>query len=527
MLDPSASGLSHSLLAAMLDPSFYPKRPSEVTHVETHISYLFFAGDLVYKIKKPVRFSFLDYSTLRKRRYFLHEELRLNRRLAPSVYLGVLPISYGTDGWRLGSDAHPGEYALVMRRLPQRRMLPYLLERGQVTSQMMCSIAETLAAFHANAAPWKKNTASGYLQQIQKIWDENLADVRPFVGRLLDHETFEAVQAFGQHFMANHKDLLMRRVQEGRIREVHGDLHCEHICFPPEGLQIFDCIEFSEKLRTCDVASEVAFLAMDMELRGAGALAREFLRRYLELMADDELSLLLPFYKCYRALVRGKVEGLRLGGTSPQASRYFDLAYRITWEGMKPFLVLICGLTGSGKSTLARELSQRLGLPVISSDATRKALIGTSKRHRVSYGEGIYSPAMTERTYARMAEEAEQLIQRGEGAILDATYYRKAHREAILNLAGRRKIPLTFIHCQSAEEVNQRRLMRRTEEGLDLSDGRWEIYLRQKAASEPIEEVPREIYLALDTKAAPAELVRRAERFLRCVLFRQDLLSPV
>ena len=208
----------------MLDPAFYPRRPSEVAHLETHISHLFFAGDLVYKIKKDVRFSFLDYSTLRKRRFFLHEELRLNRRLAPSVYLGVLPVSYGPNGWQLGSDTNPLEYTLVMRRLPERRMLPFLLERSQVTPQMMRSLAEALAAFHDQATRGEKINASGDPKAIQKLWDENLSDIKAFIGKLLDAETFEMLEDFGRSFVMNHKDLLIRRIHEGRIGDLHGDL---------------------------------------------------------------------------------------------------------------------------------------------------------------------------------------------------------------------------------------------------------------------------------------------------------------
>lgn len=518
-----AESLQESLTAAMMEPSFYPKQPLEVTHRETHISHLFFVDDLVYKIKKAVRFSFLDYSTLRRRRHFLQEELHLNRRLAPSVYLAVLPISYVSHGWQLGSYAHPVEYALVMRRLPSTRMLDFLLDRGQVTPQMMRSLATKVAGFHAEAAAGKRIRVNGHPQLIRKLWEDNLTDIGPFVGRFFNTDTFEALRDFGERFIARHESLLTRRVRENRIRDVHGDLHCEHVCFAPEGIEIFDCIEFSPWLRRCDVASEVAFLIMDMEFRGAKGLARDFLTTYVEATDDHELPLPLPFYKCYRALVRGKVAGLRSNGFRSEASRYFDLAYCYTWEEFKPFLVIISGLTGSGKSTLARELSRRLGLRVVSSDATRKALGGSSKRQEtVPYGEGIYSPAMTERTYAKMAEEAERLILQGEGAILDATFHRRAHRETILGLIAKHKIPFLLIQCRSSEEVLQERLRRRAEEGRDLSDGRWEIYLRQRHAFEPIVEVSPDAYLALDTAGEPAQLLSEAERFLFAVLKKRS-----
>jgi aminoglycoside phosphotransferase family enzyme/predicted kinase len=498
----------------MREPAFYPHRPSQVTHLETHISHIFLAGDLVYKIKKPVGFSFLDFSTLQKRRYFLHEELRLNRRLAPSVYLGVLPISCWSGGWRLGGYGHPAEYTLVMRRLPARRMLPFLLERDQATPEMMESVAEALAPFHAQAATGDKISSYGHPQALRKLWEENLADVEPFVGRFFDIDALETFRDFGARFMAKHGELLLRRVRDGRIREVHGDLHCEHICFAPEGIQIFDCVEFSLALRCCDVASEVAFLLMDLEFRGAGDLGRRFLKRYLELAGDHELSLLLPFYKCHRALVRGKVTALSPDGLSSHAARYFDYARRVTWEARKPSLIVLCGLTGSGKSTLARSLAQRLGFTLISSDATRKSLSKSLNRRQVPYGQDIYAPSMTERTYASMIDAADRLIQGGEGVILDATFHQRARRDRVYGLVAKHGAPMVWIQCVSSEEVTQERLKRRWKEGRDLSDGRWEIYLKQKAAFEPLEEVPREVCLSLDTEAPPETLVRSVERFI-------------
>ncbi|OGQ25242.1 MAG: hypothetical protein A3C54_07245 [Deltaproteobacteria bacterium RIFCSPHIGHO2_02_FULL_60_17] len=504
------------LITAMLEPSFYAQGAAEIGHVETHISHLFFVGDLVYKVKKAVRFSFLDYSTLARRKFCLQEELRLNRRLAPSVYLGVLPISHENESWQLGSDARPVEYALVMRRLPEKRMLDFLLGRNRVSAEMMRALAEVLVPFHAGAPTGGKINGVGNPLAIRTMWEENLADVRPFVGQLLDPFSFEALRDFGRCFAARHRDLLVCRVLEGRIREGHGDLHCGHICFAPEGIQIFDCVEFNPRFRYGDVASEVAFLVMDMESRGAAELAQEFLNRYLEMTNDHALSVLLPFYKCQRALVRGKVEALRSGGVSPLASRYFDYACRVRWEAMQPFLIVVCGLTGSGKSALARELTRRLGVRTIGSDATRKALAGiTGGQGGIAYEEGIYHPAVTQRTYAKMAEEAEKLLIRRQGVVLDGTFLRSAQREAIARLAAKHRAPLAVIHCQSADGIVEERLKRRAAEGQDLSDGRWEIYLKQKAAQEPFEEVSRNAYLALDTEADVSELRKQVEPFLQ------------
>src|SRR5215475_15225756 len=222
-------GSQPELVSAMLEPSFYPKRPTKVAHKETHISHVFLTDDLVYKVKKAVRFSFLDYSTLSKRRHFLNEELRLNRRLAPSVYLAVMPISFDSTGWRLGGWSEPVEYTLIMRRLPERRMLPFLLDSGQLTPEMMRAVAEVLAPFHAGAEQVKRGAGFQYPSSVQKEWEQNLAELQPFLGTLIDEDAFEALRQFGGQFSDRHHDLIMRRFSEGWIREVHGDLHCEHI----------------------------------------------------------------------------------------------------------------------------------------------------------------------------------------------------------------------------------------------------------------------------------------------------------
>jgi uncharacterized protein len=318
------------LIAAMMNPGFYPKPPPQIVHKETHISHIFLAGNLVYKIKKAVRYSFLDYSLLSKRRHFLQEELRLNRRLAPSVYLAVMPISFDSEGWRLGGRGKPMEYTLVMRRLPESRMLPALLDSGQVTEEMMHSLAEVLADFHSHAEPLARGEALRHLENVKREWNNNLADLAPLVGRFMDGEGLKRLEDFGAGFLNRNTELFRRRAAQNRIRDVHGDLHCEHVCFAPEGIQIYDCIEFDAKLRRCDLASEVAFLLMDLEVRCGGVWRAPFLKRYLELVNDSELPELLPFYECYRALVRGKVEAIRPQTAEGRAPRYFRHASEIT-----------------------------------------------------------------------------------------------------------------------------------------------------------------------------------------------------
>jgi predicted kinase len=254
---------------------------------------------------------------------------------------------------------------------------------------------------------------------------------------------------------------------------------------------------------------------MDLEVRGGGNLVRPFLTRYLELLHDPDLPVLLPFYQCYRALVRGKVEALRSTGEDSNAPRYFRYALRFTWSSLKPFLVIVCGLTGSGKSTLARESGERIGMPVINSDTVRKAIAGKLGRQAVPFNEGIYSQNMTEKTYAKIAREAEKQILAGEGAIIDATFGQKAHREKIVRLAEKHRVPLVLIHCVASDETTEKRLAQREAEGKDVSDGRWEIYSKQKAAFEPINELPPANCLKLNTELPREQLARVTEKFLR------------
>jgi uncharacterized protein len=506
------------LVAAMLRPAFYPRPANEIVHKETHISHVFLAGDLVYKIKKPVRYSFLDFSTLAQRRHFLQEELRLNRRLAPSVYLAVMPISCEDDTWRLGGWGDPAEYTLVMRRLPAKRMLDFLLQTEQATAPMMTRLADHLADFHAAADIVQGIRADAYLDALQAQWDDNLVERTPLLSARADHRALEAIDAFGREFLKTHCDLLARRLAEGWIRDVHGDLHAEHVCFAPEGIQIFDCIEFSEKLRRCDLASEMAFLLMDVATRNGAELLGPLIDRYRERMNDADMTTLLPFFQCYRAMVRAKVHALRWGRWNEDTERYLRYAESMTWGAVKPFLLLVCGLSGSGKSTFARAMGERLGMTVVSSDVVRKQLAGNPGRHAAAVLQGIYSPAMSEKTYAAMARRAKDKILKGEGAIIDATFVKRAYRERFAALAARYKIPLIAVHCSASDATTKERLALRASQGIDVSDAGWEVYTAQKAANEPLDDLPSCSLIELRTEGLLEQWIDTGESLLRARL---------
>jgi aminoglycoside phosphotransferase family enzyme len=303
------------LIDAMSRPEFYPHHPDRVELRQTHISYVFLAGEYVYKVKKPVRFKFLDYSTLDNRRRFCREEVRLNRRLASAVYLGVVPIIRRGEGFELkeGGKSQQGntitEYAVKMHRLAEDRMLNSLLAQGKVDGEDLRAIAKRLVAFHKKACE-ERASVYGAPDVVRRKMLANFQETRQFIGRTICEKEFSEIREYSRRFLAENRDLLERRVREGRIREGHGDLRAEHICLIDD-IVVFDCIEFSEELRTGDVASEIAFLAMDLDFLGAPVLSQEWVAVYAELAEDRELLCLIPFYKCYRACVRGKVESLK------------------------------------------------------------------------------------------------------------------------------------------------------------------------------------------------------------------------
>lgn len=513
------------LIRAMTDPDLYPHRPASVKLVQTHISYVLLAPPLVYKIKKPVRFRFVDFSTLALRRHFCAEEVRLNRRLAPGVYHRVVGIRAEESGYVLCDvdDPRALEYAVEMDLLPDEQRLDVRLAQGRVSADEIARVAQLLARFHLAAETNAEIAAAGAPQAIEAIWRDNFIDASPFRGSTISTHDDDAVREFVNAFVRQQEGLLIARQHGGRIRDGHGDLHADHV-YLADPVIIIDCIEFSERLRWCDVAADLAFLAMDLDFRRQPLLSRDLIDQYLGAAPDAGISALLPFYQCYRAYVRGKVESLKSTEREvPQHEReraaetaqaYFELCYRYSWA-YTCALVVFVGLSGSGKSTLAQLLYRRTGFDWYRSDVTRKQLAGILPTQDASQVPGVYSPEFSQRTYAKLFSDAEDSLRRGRGVILDATFLARKYRDQARNLADRLGVPLLFVVCDCSPEVVQQRLMRRQADRRDPSDADWPVYLSQREHAENFAESEPGCVLRLDTSGEPLVLSHAIEDALR------------
>jgi aminoglycoside phosphotransferase family enzyme len=293
------------LIQGLLDPKAYPDPTPKVELVQTQISYVFLAGEYVYKIKKPVDMGFLDYSTLEKRLYYCRKEVELNQRLSTDIYLGVAPITK-EKGFVIGGKGEAKEYAVKMRRLPQDAMMDVLLKQNKVSPEMVKKVAEILVDFHKQAATNEEITRLGGIEAVIQNTSENFEQTEKYFGVIIEPDTYQRIKTYTENFIKVNSTLFRKRMAEGKVRDGHGDLHAAHICFF-KGICIYDCIEFIDRLRYTDVAADIAFLAMDLDHYSRQDLSGIFINEYVSKSGDRELLKLLNFYKCYRAYVRGKV----------------------------------------------------------------------------------------------------------------------------------------------------------------------------------------------------------------------------
>ncbi len=486
---------------SLLGPDAYHHPVDEIKLIQTHISYVFLTGRFVYKIKKPVNFGFLDFTTLEKRKYFCEQEIVLNKRFSPDIYLGVKPVT--TDGKRffLNGPGEIVEYAVQMRQMPQDRMMGVLIKENEVDQRVITGIVQKLVPFYEKAATGPEIDFYGEIPQIRFNIEENFAQTESYIGRTLSRDRFETIKDYSFSFLENNADLFQERIRSKRIRDGHGDLYSANICIADD-IYIYDCIEFNERFRYGDIACDIAFLAMDLDFHHLDNLSGYLVDYFVELSGDRSLPDVLDFYKCYRAYVRGKIHSFSTDSKEinaeartlslSTAKKYFELAYRYAGGQKKPFLLVFFGLIASGKSTLARIIGGKLNIVPLNSDQIRKKMAGiqTTERKLEPFGKGIYSPDFSRLTYEKLREEAQGRLEMGEPVILDASYKNRAERLALLKMAQDISVPYCFILCHCPEQETRARLERRAKDRTAVSDGRWEIYLRQVETFDQPDEIP-------------------------------------
>ena len=499
------------LIQQMLQPGFYPHGVTEpVQLIQTHASFVLLKGDYTYKIKKPVNFGFLDYSTLVKRQHFCTQELLMNQRTAPEIYLEVLPIIQRGDVFQFGSNL-PAinsteiavEYVLKMREFPQDSLLLSLLEHGLLTEQLMADLGREVASFHRTAISNSYIRRFGEVSQIRTAIDNNYRISEKYIGGPQTQTQYQETKDYTDAFFANNPELFNRRIANNKIRECHGDLHLRNIALWSDKILLFDCIEFNEPFRFVDVMYDVAFTVMDLESRNRRDLGNAFLNTYIEQTGDWEGLQLLPLYLSRQAYVRAKVTSLMLDDPAISTAQKAEISqtaahyYKLAWQYTKPRpgkLTLMSGLSGSGKSTAARYLARRTGAIHIRSDAVRKHLGGIPLNERG--GQDLYSDEMTAQTYGRLLELGIILADRGWDVILDAKFDRQNLRTDAINQAESHRLPLQIIYCTAPIEVLRERLQHRRG---DIADATAELLSSQQAAFQPFTELEQISVNIVDT----------------------------
>jgi aminoglycoside phosphotransferase family enzyme/predicted kinase len=498
------------LIEALLRPQSYAHPVDRVELIETHISWLLLTGRYAYKLKKPVDLGFVDFSTLERRRHFCEEELRLNRRLAPALYLDVAPIAGTPEHPRVGGSGEPIEYAVQMREFPQADLLDRRLHEGRLTPAHVDAIADTAAAFHRDVLTAPPQGAFGTPGVVLAPALENFEQIE---ARLRGGGMHPRLAALRQWTVAEHARLaatFAARLAAGHVREGHGDMHLGNMALVGGRPAIFDCIEFNPSLRWIDVASECAFTVMDFAARGHAGLGWRFLNRYLEATGDYAGLAVLPWYLVYRAMVRAKVDCIRASdpGLAPEGAtaQWQDflariaLAERYTKAG-RPLLAITCGPSGSGKTYATQFLLEHLGAIRIRSDVERKRLHGleAAASSGSEAGTGIYTAESTRRTFERLAALAQELLQAGQCVLVDATFLTQAARRQFQAIARAGGAAYVIIACSAPVDVATHRIEQRRREATDASEADREIFERQQQAFEPLAEDERTAAIAVDT----------------------------
>lgn len=493
---------------ALLDPDRYEHEVHDPELLETHISWVVLTGPYAYKIKKPVAPGFLDFSTLERRRFYCHEELRLNRRLAPDIYLEVVPITGTLRDPRIGGAGEPIEYAVKMRQFPQTALMDRLVRTGALSTGDIDALAARVAEFHERIATAPRESPFGEPALVHEPVDANFEQL----GSIDDAGTrarLAALREAAVRCWRTRVDDLAARKRDGFVRECHGDLHLGNIALVEGRIIIFDGIEFSEELRWIDVMSEIAFLLADIDHRKHAHFGWRFLDHYLERTGDYAGLRVLPYYRSYRAMVRAKVARLRLGQAGlarderatleHEFSDYLELAERYL-RPATPFLVITRGLAGCGKTTITSQLLESVGAVRVRSDVARKRLFGLAAdaRSGSALGRGIYSADATRQTYERLRRLADAILDAGYNAIVDATFLDRKDRDRFRTLAEERGVHFVLLDIEADEPTLRKRITRRERERRDASEAGLAVLEHQLRSYRALDPDERRSALAVD-----------------------------
>ncbi|MFO7813632.1 MAG: AAA family ATPase [Pelovirga sp.] len=507
------------LVKHMLAPSFFGSSEPAATLIETHASWIFLSGDYAYKMKKPVNFGFLDFSSLAKRHYFCTEELRLNRRFAPELYLEVIPVGGSIDQPRLNQEPAL-DYLVKMRRFPQENQLDRMLTAGKLDVAVLIEFAEKIAEVHLQAAHADRHHHFGAPQSVIEPIRQNFEQIKSGLPDKVSLQTISTIEDWSESSFSALQSVLQARRDCGFVRECHGDMHLANMAWFHDEPLLFDCIEFNENLRWIDTINDIAFLVMDLDDRGLHQYAWAFLNAYLRHTGDYAGLKVLRFYQVYRAMVRAKVLGLRLRqpGLSTQERRtdleqlesYLALAESYT-QRVTPRLIITHGLSGSGKTTFVNQLAQHIGAICIHSDLERKRLhhLGASQSGKASIQQGIYSDAANAKTYGHLNQLADIILDAGFSAIVDATFIRQADRRQIAQLATRRKCPFNILDFQLNEELFRQRIKRRAKQRDSLSDADEKVLDFQLTSLQPLTAAEKNISIAIDELSTVEAVTRK------------------
>ena len=499
-------------ITALCDPNLYANPAGGVELIETHISWVILAGDYAFKIKKPVNFGFLDFSTLAQRRFFCDEELRLNRRFAPDIYLSVEAITGTPAAPRWGGEGGPFDYAVKMRRFAQEARLDHMLVERQLSEVHIDQLAVVVANFHRQAVLVSLDSEYGSPLAIQTAALDNCSHIRPLLSEADDLSQLASLEAWTRRTGAELTDNFTVRRANGFVRECHGDLHLQNIAWLADRAVLFDCIEFNPNFRWIDVMSDVAFLTMDLADRGRVDLARRFLNEYLQITDDFAGLAVLRFYQAYRAMVRAKVACLRLAqhatetvsGAQDRAEfrSYVNLATKYA-QTPAPSLILTAGFSGSGKTTVARQLCAMADLILLRSDVERKRLYGydAAARTGATIESGIYAPAVTQKTYQQLRQLAQTILAAGWSVVVDATFLQREQREPFYRLAEQLSVPLHLLYCHAPPAVLRARVQARQAERRDASEADLAVLDRQLDKRQEFDAWERHFVMDIDTAA--------------------------